>query len=110
MDGLNIGLKRGQTQPLSQMSRLSDKLQNRIENADLSETALRYSQLSQARQDKEAGIQGQSIGSNAVTIYFNPTYNVNSQNFNPNEAAKMTMRDFENLMKRYQHDLQRRAY
>ena len=110
MDGLNIGLKRGQTQPLSQMSRLSDKLQNRIENADLSETALRYSQLSQARQDKEAGIQGKSIGSNAVTIYFNPTYNVNSQNFNPNEAAKMTMRDFENLMKRYQHDLQRRAY
>lgn len=92
------------------MSRLSDKLQNRIENADLSETALRYSQLSQARQDKEAGIQGQSIGSNAVTIYFNPTYNVNSQNFNPNEAAKMAMRDFEDLMKRYQHDLQRRAY
>ena len=81
MDGLNIGLKRGQTQPLNQMSRLSDKLQNRIENADLSETALQYSQLSQARQDKEAGIQGQSIGSNAVTIYFNPTYKCEQSEF-----------------------------
>ena len=133
--GLNIGIQRSYSKPIGSMQRLAGKLQQGMqlvqaeklpqgmqlaqaeklpqemkltETGNLSEVFIEYSELSNARSERES-IQA-NVVENKMTIHFNPTYHINSQTFNAEEAAKFTMRDFEDFMKRYQADLQRRSY
>ena len=95
------GMQLAQAEKLPQEMKLT-------ETGNLSEVFIEYSELSNAHSERES-IQA-NVVENKMTIHFNPTYHINSQTFNAEEAAKFTMRDFEDFMKRYQADLQRRSY
>lgn len=112
--GLNIGLERGQRQPVNSIRNIAKKIKSKFIDgvSSSSKTATLYSKFSEIRDyaERKSRNTADNAAQSGVTIYFNPTYNINSATFNHEEAAKLTMRDFEKFMKRYYEDVLRRSY